>query len=151
MKTKIIVATVTVLWLVLVGWLIFGTDRKSDLSEEVQQDGQTQLGTQINSEGGVEVEVTPIGISESSDLWQFKIVLTTHSVELDQDITKITFLFDDKSNVYRPVSWEGTPPGGHHREGTLSFGSIKPRPLFLKLVIEDIGDTEEREFIWNLD
>lgn len=150
MKIKIIAVTITVLWLTLVGWLIFGRDKNSDPSENVQQDGQSQLSSQINSEGEVEVEITPVEISKSSDLWQFKIVLTTHSVELDQDLTKVTLLFDDKGNIYQPVSWEGTPPGGHHREGILSFRSIKPQTLSLRLVIQNIGETKEREFTWNL-
>lgn len=150
MKIKIIAVTITVLWLTLVGWLIFGRDKNPDPSENVQQDGQSQLSSQINSEGEVEVEVTPVEISESSDLWQFKIVLTTHNVELDQDLTKVTLLFDDKGNIYQPVSWEGTPPGGHHREGILSFRSIKPQTLSLRLVIQNIGETKEREFTWNL-
>lgn len=150
MKIKIIAVTITVLWLTLVGWLIFGRDKNSDPSENVQQDGQSQLSSQINSEGEVEVEVTPVEISESSDLWQFKIVLTTHSVELDQDLTKVTLLFDDKGNIYQPVSWEGTPPGGHHREGVLSFRSIKPQTRSLRLVIQNVGETKEREFTWNL-
>lgn len=150
MKIKIIAVTITVLWLTLVGWLIFGRDKNSDPSENVQQDGQSQLSSQINSEGEVEVEVTPVEISESSDLWQFKIVLTTHSVELDQDLTKVTLLFDDKGNIYQPVSWEGTPPGGHHREGVLSFRSIKPQTQSLRLVIQNVGETKEREFTWNL-
>lgn len=150
MKIKIIAVTITVLWLTLVGWLIFGRDKNSDPSENVQQDGQSQLSSQINSEGEVEVEVTPVEISESSDLWQFKIVLTTHSVELDQDLTKVTLLFDDKGNIYQPVSWEGTPPGGHHREGVLSFRSIKPQTPSLRLVIQNVGETKEREFTWNL-
>lgn len=150
MKIKIIAVTITVLWLTLVGWLIFGRDKNPDPSENVQQDGQSQLSSQINSEGEVEVEVTPVEISESSDLWQFKIVLTTHSVELDQDLTKVTLLFDDKGNIYQPVSWEGTPPGGHHREGILSFRSIKPQTPSLRLVIQNVGETKEREFTWNL-
>lgn len=71
----------------------------------------------------------------------------THSVELDQDPMRITTLIDDKGNVYKPLSWEGIGPGGHHREGVLTFNKITPTPKSVELEISDIGDVV-RGFAW---
>ena len=109
---------------------------------------QVDLGPQTNSEGSVSVGVTPIDISESSKPWKFKITLDTHSEELDQDLTKITALTDSKGNVYQPIFWEGSPPGGHHREGTLSFEPISPRPNKIVMEVKEIGGVAKREFNW---
>ena len=149
MNTKIIIIVGILLGAVLVGLLSFKEKDNPQLESE-QQEVQTSLAPQINSEGSVEVEVTLVEISDASDSWQFKIVLNTHSVELDQDLTKITLLVDDKGNEYQPLSWEGTPPGGHHREGILTFNSISPQPSSIELVVKDIDGIKERKFTWDL-
>ncbi|KKQ52377.1 MAG: hypothetical protein UT19_C0007G0085 [Candidatus Woesebacteria bacterium GW2011_GWB1_39_10b] len=149
MNTKIIVIVGIILVIVVIGSFI---SRKKEIPQgEVEQKQiQNTLSPQTNSEGSVEVEVIPVEISDTSDLWQFKIVLNTHSVELDQDLTKITLLVDDKGNEYQSLSWEGAPPGGHHREGVLTFDSISPQPSSIELVVRDIDGIEERKFSWNL-
>ena len=149
MNTKIIVIVGIILVIVVIGSFI---SRKKEIPQgEVEQKQiQNTLSPQTNSEGSVGVEVIPVEISDTSDLWQFKIVLNTHSVELDQDLTKITLLVDDKGNEYQSLSWEGAPPGGHHREGVLTFDSISPQPSSIELVVRDIDGIEERKFSWNL-
>ncbi len=149
MNTKIIIIVGILLGAVLVGLLSFKEKDNPQLESE-QQEVQTSLAPQINSEGSVEVEVTLVEISDASDSWQFKIVLNTHSVELDQDLTKITLLVDDKGNEYQSLSWEGAPPGGHHREGILTFNSISPQPSSIELVVKDIDGIKERKFTWDL-
>jgi len=149
MNTKLIIAVGILLGAVLVGSLVFKEKDTSQLESE-QQEVQTSLAPQTNSEGAVEVEVTPIEISDTSDSWQFKIVLNTHSVELDQDLTKSTLLFDNKRNQYEPLSWDGAPPGGHHREGVLTFRPVSPQPSSIELVIKDVDGIKERKFSWNL-
>src|SRR3990167_448589 len=139
MNTKIIIIAGVVLGIVLVGSLV-----------TKQKETPLSLDSQINSEGAVEVEVTPLEISNASDLWQFKIVLNTHSVELGQDLAAVVELFDDKGNAYQPLSWEGAPPGGHHREGVLSFRPLAPRPSSILLVINNIGEVPERKFVWGV-
>src|SRR3989344_2414254 len=149
MNTKIIVIVGIILVIVVIGSFI---SRKKEIPQgEVEQKQiQNTLSPQTNSEGSVEVEVIPVEISDTSDLWQFKIVLNTHSVELDQDLTKITLLVDDKGNEYQSLSWEGAPPGGHHREGILTFNSISPQPSSIELVFKDIDGIKERKFTWDL-
>ncbi|OGM13048.1 hypothetical protein A3A76_01960 [Candidatus Woesebacteria bacterium RIFCSPLOWO2_01_FULL_39_23] len=138
-----------ILGALLVGSLVFKEKDNPQLESE-QQEVQTSLAPQTNSEGAVEVEVTPNEISANSDSWQFKIVLNTHSVELDQDLTKLAFLKDSGGNEYLPLSWDGAPPGGHHREGVLTFRPVSPQPAFIELVIKDIDGIKERKFTWDL-
>lgn len=111
---------------------------------------ETVLEPQINSEGLVEVDVTPVDVSPNSDSWKFNITLNTHSVELDQDLTKIGVLVDDKGSVYQPQSWEGTPPGGHHREGVLTFSPPPANPDSITLKIRGVGGVVERSFTWSI-
>ena len=134
MNTKIIIVVGIILGAMLFGSLVFKQKETPRLESE-QQEVQTSLAPQTNSEGAVEVEVTPIEISDTSDLRQFKIVLNTHSVELDQDLTKSTLLFDNKRNQYEPLSWNGAPAGGHHREGILTFRPISPQPPTIEIVV----------------
>jgi hypothetical protein len=72
--------------------------------------------------------------------------MNTHSVELDQDMTKIAILVDDQGKEYKPISWEG-PVGGHHREGMLIFNQITPNPKSVELKISSIGGVV-RSFTW---
>ncbi|MCR4263461.1 MAG: hypothetical protein NUV98_01950 [Candidatus Roizmanbacteria bacterium] len=111
---------------------------------------QTPLESQINSEGSVEVEVTPLSVSHTSDRWEFSIVISTHSVELDQDLTEVSVLIDEGGNEYESLTWEGSPPGGHHREGVLSFKPISPMPGKITLRLKGIGTIAERNFVWEL-
>lgn len=70
---------------------------------------QESLSPQSNSDGGVTVTVAPESLSSSP--WKFKLVFDTHTGSLDQDVAKIAVLIDDKGNTYRPLAWEGDPPG----------------------------------------
>ena len=75
--------------------------------------------------------------------------MDTHSVELDQDMSKITILVDDQGNEYKSLRWEGTPAGGHHREGALVFERIKSNSNSIELKIFSIGDVV-RSFLGKL-
>jgi len=99
---------------------------------------------QINNEGGVTIEVTPQSISSGT----FLVVLDTHSVDLSDDLTKIAVLKDENGKEYKPINWEGTPPGGHHREGILKFEPLSSTLKKIELVISGIGGISERKFLW---
>ena len=118
------------------------------IREEHVQNKEVKAGrileAQTNSEGSVSVEVTPIDVSEESELWKFKIALNTHSEELLQDLNKVVAL-NDKA----PVSWDGPTPGGHHLEGTLSSRPISPRPEEILLIVREVGGVAERVFSWD--
>ena len=104
--------------------------------------------TKTDEQASVTVTVTPTDISLQSKEWKFDVVLNTHSVELDQDMTKIAVLVDGQGKEYKPISWEG-PVGGHHREGMLIFNQITPNPKSVELKISNIGDVV-RSFVWQL-
>lgn len=106
------------------------------------------LETKESSEGPVTVAVTPKSLEESLASWDFAITLNTHSKELSEDLVAVSELVDDQEGSYKPMSWEGAPPGGHHREGILKFNPISPKPKSLELKIKNVGGIPERSFKW---
>jgi hypothetical protein len=106
--------------------------------------------TQKNSQSGVTVDVTPVDLSASAKTWDFKLVLDTHSQDLNDDLTKTAVLLDASTQSYLPVAWEGAGPGAHHREGVLRFRPIDPRPASVELRIQRAGETTPRSFRWPL-
>ena len=106
------------------------------------------LPPQINKDGRVTVTVTPLTIA--ADTWRFEVELDTHVVPLDQDLTAVSLLVDQRGNEQRPLTWEGDPPGGHHRKGVLVFKSVGPLPTVVTLKIRGIGPVPERAFTWTL-
>ncbi|HXF65206.1 MAG TPA: hypothetical protein VNK67_00715 [Burkholderiales bacterium] len=109
-----------------------------------------ELSTQKSSDRGVTVAVTPQDLSAGAKSWDFKIVLDTHSVELDDDLVKTATLLDEKGTRHAPVKWDGAAPGGHHREGTLRFEPISPQPKSVELRIQRPGEPKPRVFIWRI-
>jgi hypothetical protein len=106
----------------------------------------SELAIQTNDAGGVVVVVTPIDQSD----WSFEVALNTHSIEIGEDLVKVSVLLDQSGNVYQPISWEGNPPGGHHRTGILHFGAITPSPESITLIIKQVGGIAERKFKWTI-
>ncbi|MEK7618515.1 MAG: hypothetical protein AAB410_05220, partial [Patescibacteria group bacterium] len=113
-------------------------------------ESRTALEAKTNEEGPVKVKVTPIDVSQNSKLWKFNVVLDTHSVELDYDLTKAVSLFDEQGKEYKPVSWEGPGPGGHHIDGNLTFNTITPVPKEIEIRIVNVGDVAIRSLVWQL-
>lgn len=115
-------------------------------------DRQTkQWETKTDNQPPITIKVTPIELGQNVKIWKFTLVFETHSGSLDQDPAKVASLVDDKGNAYRPISWEGPGPGGHHREGTLIFNPILPLPKYVELKIRDVGGVSERLFRWNME
>lgn len=108
-----------------------------------------QYETKTDTQGSVTIDVTP-RISPEERQWKFEVVLDTHSVELDQDPLQIVTLIDDRMNIFKPIAWEGSGPGGHHREGILVFESVVPAPKYIEVKVKDIGNIPERLFKWNI-
>lgn len=107
------------------------------------------LASRVDEQGGVSVEVRPLKIEPDAP-WQFEVIINAHSGDLDADLTKQAALYDEESHFYKPLSWTGSPPGGHHREGTLTFAPLEIRPKFLELKIKNIGEIPVRTFSWDL-
>ena len=104
--------------------------------------------SQVNEEGMVSIEITPINLLEQGATWDFNVDLETHSVDLSQDLMEVSVLVDGQGNEYVPLAWEGSEPGGHHREGVLKFASLLEEELQVDLRLRTIGDVSERVFVW---
>ena len=134
------------------GFLVFYNPKPTSLpTQESSSASETQQKweSKIDDQASVAITVTPSDLSLKSNEWKFDVVMDTHSVELDQDMTKVAILTDDSGKEYGPVRWEGAPVGGHHREGVLVFSPITPTPKSVELKITEIADTV-RTFNWQL-
>ena len=64
----------------------------------------------------------------------FRVTLDTHSVPLDLDMAASARLRINDTTA-DGASWDGTAPGGHHREGTLRFTTPVPTGATMELRI----------------
>ena len=106
------------------------------------------LPTQTSSQSGVTVIVTPRNLAAST--WEFDVVFDTHSQELTDELEKTAVLVSDGRASHSPLKWQGDPPGGHHRKGTLHFKPVSPMPASIELQIKRGGETAPRSFRWQL-
>ena len=97
----------------------------------------------------VTVNVSPEQLAKGGPV-KFKVRMSTHSVELGEDMIAVSELKDDQGQGYRPVNWQGSPPGGHHRSGVLEFPELKGNPGSVTLIIRSIANVPERIFEWEL-
>lgn len=115
--------------------------------QSIQQEStQKTLETKTDDQASVNVVITPLEFSREQ--WKFDVGMNTHSVELDQDMTKVVTLIDDQGKEYKPVAWDG-PTSGHHREGVLTFSTINQKPKSIELRMVEIGGVT-RTFNWQL-
>ncbi len=106
------------------------------------------LSPQSTSESGVTVKATPQNLSDKS--WDFEIAFDTHSQALNDDLMKAAELIADGGARFQPISWQGDPPGGHHRKGVLRFKPISPAPQSIELRIMRSDEVQPRSFRWQL-
>ncbi|KKQ34237.1 MAG: hypothetical protein US50_C0056G0005 [Candidatus Nomurabacteria bacterium GW2011_GWB1_37_5] len=152
MKLKII--TISALAVIITVFVLSDKPRER-LASDIPQQAQTmdspainKLETKTNNDGDLEISVSPLDLSPKSSEWQFDFVMSTHSIELDQNMTKSVTLTTDRDNKYTPLKWEGDPPGGHHRSGILTFNPISPIPKTIELSVRGIDDMAETKFMW---
>jgi len=108
------------------------------------------LAPQTSSERGVTVLAAPRELSSTAKVWEFEIVLQTHSQDLTDDLEAISALVADGRATQAPTAWEGDPPGGHHRKGVLRFAPVTPRPETIELRILRPGESSPRSFQWQM-
>ena len=96
---------------------------------------------------GVTIAVTPQ--MKAVAVPEFKIVMDTHSQDLDDDFLKSAVLLDSAGNRYAPIAWDGAGPGGHHREGVLRFPPL-PTTSSMELQIARPREQSPRTFRWQL-
>lgn len=82
--------------------------------------------------GAVEVTLTPLTLDTSGAV--FRVTLDTHSVPLDLDMAASARLRINDTTA-NAASWDGSAPGGHHREGTLRFTTPVPTGATVELRI----------------
>ena len=133
------------------GFLIFYQSRPAPQSTPAnsqtdQQKNTEKWETKNDDQANVNIAITPLDLSPQSAEWKFDVGMNTHSVELDQDMTKSAVLIDDQGKEYKALNWNG-PVGGHHREGVLTFSQITPTPKSVELKIIGIGEVD-RTFSW---
>ena len=102
-----------------------------------------------NNQNGVRVQITPIVLSPNKTA-QFQLRLNTHSVELGQDLTVVAELRDDQDRTYKALQWKGSPPGGHHRSGKLTFEALHTTVREVTLIIREVGGVDQRVFSWKI-
>lgn len=147
----------------IAGLLAYGyaTGSKTDAGPSIQGQPQTAAvlpaaeqpetdDAQTSDEGQVEVAVTPVGdFASEAETWDFTISLNTHSVELAEDLAQVSVLIDEQGTEYLPTAWDGDPPGGHHREGVLSFEPFASSSAVIRLEMRGVGGVAVRRFSWN--
>lgn len=108
----------------------------------------TSWAPQVSRAKAVTVTITPLNIAVGAATWEFKVVLDTHSQDLQDDLLKSTAIIDGPGNEQQPIAWQGSPPGGHHREGLLQFSAPDPRPATIELRLKRPNEPEPRRFKW---
>lgn len=100
--------------------------------------------------GGVRVVVTPKALAPGAAVWEFQVVMDTHTKPLNENMAEVAVLVDDAGRRSAPTAWQGAGPGGHHREGLLQFAVPAEMPAAVELRISGIGGPDIRTFRWQL-
>lgn len=124
----------------------YGTSNASNAQGKLQA---VQLEARVNEENGVSIEVKPLDFMYGKPL-KFSIAINTHQGRLDFDLTRVSFLVDDNGKTYVPRMWEGSPSGGHHRNGVLYFDKLDGEPREIILIVRDVYSIPERVFRWQI-
>jgi hypothetical protein len=106
--------------------------------------------TQRSEGGQVTVEATWNGPASGAS---FDVKLDTHSVSLDALDLSNAVLRNDRGETLTAQPWTAAK-GGHHREGTLTFGgdatAFFAGSRSVELVLSGIGDVPERTLRWTI-
>ena len=120
------------------------------LSGSAPSSAAPALAARNSDEAGVRVVVTPKALGPSVAVWEFNIVMDTHTKPLDDNLAQVAVLVDGAGRRYVPVAWQGDPPGGHHRKGVLQFSAPAEMPKSVELQINGVGGVGIRTFRWEL-
>ncbi len=106
------------------------------------------LDRQVTRGNGVEVSVTPGPLAPGAEVWEFEVTFNTHSGALDGDPAASSVLVDGQGNRHAALEWQGSPPGGHHRNGVLRFRPLSPPVEIIELRVGGVGEIDVRTFRW---
>ncbi len=149
MKNFVLAIGATVVVVVVIG-LANGVSTSPVTPVTEKPSGDIRLATKQSEENNVTVVVSPRAITPESQTVDFEITLDTHSVELDADLSAEAKIITDSGAPLAALSFEGDPPGGHHRRGVLRMPLPNPLPNQLVLVLPRMGAAQERVFTWAL-
>ncbi len=112
-------------------------------------EGQDSL-TKRDRQGPVTVTVTLTPPVEPGAPLKAKVVLDTHSVELDAiKFEDVVALRTAEGTDTAPTTLERASGSGHHREAVLVFPSVAPGDA-VRIVVKNVGGVAERNFTWEL-
>jgi hypothetical protein len=136
-----------VVWLTVLGVVAIGG--LMDRSEEALAASTVQANLSQQAAGGG-VTVIATLLQDQADTTAIKLVLDTHSVNLDgYKLDAIAALRDDAGKTYPIVAVEQASGGGHHRQAVLRFGKVSAEARTIELVVRDVAGVEERIFRWS--
>lgn len=98
-----------------------------------------------SSQGGVTVKVAPRNLA--GRVWEFDVVMDTHTQPLTDDLARSAVLVTPQGEV-APASWSGDGPGGHHRRGVLRFKAPPSRSPTITIRLIRPGEPQARSFQW---
>jgi hypothetical protein len=103
-----------------------------------------------NREKRVRVDVKPVQLTPGQPA-KFEVRMNTHSETLGEDMVAVSSLKDNLGRVYQAIAWQGSGPGGHHREGVLEFPTLEDNPESITLIIRKVANVSERTFEWSVE
>jgi hypothetical protein len=130
------------------------TDPQPDAVSTDSSSPSNDSAMRIDQQGAIIVEITPLNLDSPTDIFEFNVVMTTHSIDLIMDLATLATLTTDTGVSVDAVVWDA-PLGGHHVEGKLIFPTTKDgKPILegatkLILTIVDV-DAPSRIFEWDL-
>lgn len=114
--------------------------------------GWVEQQPQIDQQGAVAIEITPVKLNNPGSTLDFEVRMNTHSVDLSMNLAELAMLSTDTGKTVQATKWDA-PAGGHHVSGKLSFpASVDGAPLLdgvkkLTLRLKNV-DAPERVFVW---
>jgi len=103
-----------------------------------------------NKDKRVRVDVKPVQLAPGQPA-KFEVQMNTHSEALEEDMVAVSSLKDNAGRVYQATAWQGSAPGGHHREGVLEFPKLEDNPESITLIIRKVAKVPERTFEWSVE
>ena len=103
-----------------------------------------------NKEKRVRVDVKPVQLTPGQPA-KFEVQMNTHSETLEEDMVAVSSIKDNAGHVYQATAWQGSEPGGHHREGVLEFPKLEDNTESITLIIRKVANVPERTFEWSVE
>jgi hypothetical protein len=128
------------------------TAQEPDQPAPASPSWDTQNDTQNDSQGPIDVAITPLNLDVPGETLDFEVVLDTHSVDLGMDLAPLASLQTDAGLAAPALLWDA-PLGGHHVSGILSFPaaldgvSLLESAAEIQIVISDL-EAPQRIFTW---